>query len=62
MFDGLLALDLTRVPYSYWGQNSYGATHSGDTANYQKNLSYYCQVSQCQPPPSLYHLTRSAIG
>ncbi|KAM5543936.1 hypothetical protein V8D89_002553 [Ganoderma adspersum] len=27
----------------YWGQNSYGATHSGDTANYQKNLSYYCQ-------------------
>nr|VWO94999.1 Endochitinase 2 (EC (Chitinase 2) [Ganoderma boninense] len=27
----------------YWGQNSYGATHSGDTANYQKNLSHYCQ-------------------
>ncbi|PIL27020.1 hypothetical protein GSI_10159 [Ganoderma sinense ZZ0214-1] len=27
----------------YWGQNSYGATHSGDTANYQKNLSNYCQ-------------------
>ncbi|ETW87551.1 glycoside hydrolase family 18 protein [Heterobasidion irregulare TC 32-1] len=26
----------------YWGQNSYGATHS-DTANYQKNLAYYCQ-------------------
>ena len=27
---------------SYWGQDSYGATHS-DTANFQKNLSYYCQ-------------------
>ncbi|TFY83732.1 hypothetical protein EWM64_g277 [Hericium alpestre] len=26
----------------YWGQNSYGATHS-DVANYQKTLSYYCQ-------------------
>ena len=29
---------------SYWGQNSYGATHS-DVANYQKTLSFYCQVS-----------------
>ncbi|KAH8093174.1 glycoside hydrolase superfamily [Phellopilus nigrolimitatus] len=26
---------------SYWGQNSYGATHS-DVANFQKTLSYYC--------------------
>ncbi|KAI9061210.1 carbohydrate-binding module family 5 protein [Trametes sanguinea] len=26
----------------YWGQNSYGATHS-DTANFQKTLSTYCQ-------------------
>ncbi|KAI0649549.1 glycoside hydrolase [Trametes meyenii] len=26
----------------YWGQNSYGATHS-DTANFQKSLSTYCQ-------------------
>ncbi|CDO70254.1 hypothetical protein BN946_scf184942.g54 [Trametes cinnabarina] len=26
----------------YWGQNSYGATHS-DVANYQKTLSFYCQ-------------------
>lgn len=26
----------------YWGQNSYGATGS-NTADYQKNLSYYCQ-------------------
>ena len=29
------------VNNSYWGQNSYGATHS-DTANYQKRLSFYC--------------------
>ncbi|KAI1797099.1 glycoside hydrolase, partial [Ganoderma leucocontextum] len=27
---------------SYWGQNSYGATHS-DTANFQQTLSFYCQ-------------------
>lgn len=26
----------------YWGQNSYGATHSSDTANFQKTLAYYC--------------------
>ncbi|KAI0067746.1 glycoside hydrolase [Artomyces pyxidatus] len=26
----------------YWGQNSYGATHT-DTVNFQKTLSYYCQ-------------------
>ncbi|KAI1796943.1 glycoside hydrolase [Ganoderma leucocontextum] len=27
----------------YYGQNSYGATHASDTANWQKDLSYYCQ-------------------
>lgn len=27
----------------YWGQNSYGATHSSDTANWQQTLSTYCQ-------------------
>ncbi|KAF9448612.1 carbohydrate-binding module family 5 protein [Macrolepiota fuliginosa MF-IS2] len=27
----------------YWGQNSYGATHTSDTANWQKTLSAYCQ-------------------
>ncbi|KAF8320069.1 glycoside hydrolase [Clavulina sp. PMI_390] len=26
----------------YWGQNSYGAANSADTANYQQRLSYYC--------------------
>ncbi|KAJ7706770.1 glycoside hydrolase superfamily [Mycena rosella] len=28
---------------TYYGQNSYGATHSSDTANWQKNISTYCQ-------------------
>ncbi|KAF5383765.1 hypothetical protein D9615_003771 [Tricholomella constricta] len=27
----------------YYGQNSYGATHGSDTANWQKNLATYCQ-------------------
>ncbi|KAH9944983.1 glycoside hydrolase [Epithele typhae] len=31
-----------RYTSRYWGQNSYGATHS-DTANWQKTLSTYCQ-------------------
>ncbi|KAJ3744211.1 glycoside hydrolase [Lentinula detonsa] len=28
---------------AYWGQNSYGATHTSDTANWQTNLAHYCQ-------------------
>ncbi|RKP04889.1 glycoside hydrolase superfamily, partial [Thamnocephalis sphaerospora] len=28
----------------YWGQNSYGAAHGSDTANFEKRLSYYCQA------------------
>ncbi|EIW80350.1 glycoside hydrolase family 18 protein [Coniophora puteana RWD-64-598 SS2] len=27
----------------YWGQNSYGATHTSDTANWQQPIEYYCQ-------------------
>ncbi|KAJ6596411.1 glycoside hydrolase family 18 protein [Mycena vulgaris] len=27
----------------YWCQNSYGATHGSDTANWQKTISNYCQ-------------------
>lgn len=26
----------------YWGQNSYGATHESDPANWQKSLATYC--------------------
>ncbi|KAI0724269.1 class III chitinase [Cerioporus squamosus] len=41
---GVVAYDNSRYDnvVVYWGQNSYGATHS-DVANYQKTLSYYCQ-------------------
>ncbi|KAF9014997.1 class III chitinase [Cyathus striatus] len=28
--------------FRYWGQNSYGAAHGTDTANFQKTLSFYC--------------------
>ncbi|EIW57149.1 glycoside hydrolase [Trametes versicolor FP-101664 SS1] len=27
----------------YWGQNSYGATHLSDTANWQQQIGFYCQ-------------------
>ena len=30
------------LPDSYWGQNSYGATHPDDPANWQQRLSFYC--------------------
>ncbi|KAI9061208.1 carbohydrate-binding module family 5 protein [Trametes sanguinea] len=33
----------TYTSSSYWGQNSYGATHLSDTANWQKSIDYYCQ-------------------
>ncbi|KAI0267649.1 glycoside hydrolase superfamily [Gloeopeniophorella convolvens] len=43
----VLGFDNTRndnhTLYRYWGQNSYGATHTSDTANWQKTLSFYCQ-------------------
>ena len=41
------AFDVTRNDNLavYWGQNSYGATHGSDTANWQKNLASYCQDS-----------------
>ncbi|KAL5495977.1 CHT2_3 [Sanghuangporus vaninii] len=31
----------SRLTLRYWGQNSYGATHS-DVANFQKRLGFYC--------------------
>lgn len=31
-----------QVVCRYWGQNSYGATHSSDPANWQQRLSFYC--------------------
>ncbi|KAJ8084321.1 Chitinase 2 [Marasmius tenuissimus] len=35
----------------YWGQNSYGAVHGTDTANFQKPLSFYCQDSTIDAIP-----------
>ena len=32
----------SRPHSSYWGQNSYGATHPDDVANFQQRLSFYC--------------------
>lgn len=42
---GASAFDITRNDnaVAYWGQNSYGAANPSDTANYQQNLSFYCQ-------------------
>ncbi|EJD04291.1 class III chitinase [Fomitiporia mediterranea MF3/22] len=39
-----IAFDTTRFDNLavYWGQNSYGATHPDDPANWQKPLSFYC--------------------
>jgi chitinase len=34
---------LTEYDLLDWGQNSYGAVNSADTANWQQPLSYYCQ-------------------
>lgn len=41
----VVAFDNTRYDNVavYWGQNSYGAVHGTDTANFQKTLSFYCQ-------------------
>jgi len=30
--------------FSYWGQNSFGASNAGNTAGYQQSLAHYCQV------------------
>ncbi|KAI0762673.1 class III chitinase [Fomes fomentarius] len=42
---GVAAFDNSRYDNAvvYWGQNSYGAVHGDDVANYQKTLSFYCQ-------------------
>ncbi|GJJ13534.1 hypothetical protein Clacol_007788 [Clathrus columnatus] len=40
----IVAFDITRFDNLavYWGQNSYGATHT-DVANFQKPIDFYCQ-------------------
>ena len=49
--------------YSYWGQNSYGATHT-DQANWQQTLSHYCQVCRFPLPlattiPNAEHISNT---
>ncbi|KAF9786088.1 glycoside hydrolase superfamily [Thelephora terrestris] len=42
---GAHSFDITRYDNvgTYWGQNSQGANHPNDTADYQQTLSFYCQ-------------------
>jgi len=35
----------------YWGQNSYGATHTSDTGNWQQPIQFYCQDSTIDAIP-----------
>ncbi|KAI0275109.1 class III chitinase, partial [Gloeopeniophorella convolvens] len=46
----------------YWGQNSYGATHGTDTANFQKTLSYYCQDNAIDVIPIAFVNTFFSTG
>ncbi|KAI0322297.1 class III chitinase [Amylostereum chailletii] len=45
----------------YWGQNSYGATHT-DTANFQKPLSQYCQDDAIDVIPIAFVTTFFGTG
>ncbi|KAF8320070.1 glycoside hydrolase [Clavulina sp. PMI_390] len=46
----------------YWGQNSYGAANSGDTANYQQRLSYYCNDNSVDVIPIAFLNVFSSTG
>ncbi|KAJ3565154.1 hypothetical protein NP233_g7821 [Leucocoprinus birnbaumii] len=46
----------------YWGQNSYGATHPSDTANFQKTLSAYCQDNAIDAIPIAFMNVFFSIG
>jgi len=48
---------------AYWGQNSYGASHGGDSGNWQKTLSYYCNDDSINVfPISFVHVFFGAGG
>ncbi|KZW02028.1 glycoside hydrolase [Exidia glandulosa HHB12029] len=47
---------------AYWGQNSYGAAHSDDQANWQKNISYYCEDDSIDVFPVSFLLTYFGKG
>ncbi|KAF8320068.1 glycoside hydrolase [Clavulina sp. PMI_390] len=46
----------------YWGQNSYGAANSADTANYQQRLSYYCNDDSLDVIPIAFMDVFSSTG
>ncbi|KAF7773296.1 CAZyme family GH18 [Agaricus bisporus var. burnettii] len=61
---GVLAFDNSRNDNVavYWGQNSYGATHGSDTANWQKSLSTYCQDDAIDAIPVAFLNVFFSIG
>ncbi|KAF7773295.1 CAZyme family GH18 [Agaricus bisporus var. burnettii] len=61
---GVLAFDNSRNDNVavYWGQNSYGATHGSDTANWQKELSTYCQDDSIDAIPVAFLNVFFSIG
>ncbi|KAG6820424.1 hypothetical protein H0H93_000670 [Arthromyces matolae] len=46
----------------YWGQNSYGATHTSDTANWQQSISHYCQDATINAIPIAFLNVFSSTG
>ncbi|KAJ7352590.1 glycoside hydrolase [Mycena albidolilacea] len=46
----------------YWGQNSYGAQNAGDTANWQKTISTYCQDTVINAIPIAFIDVFSSTG
>ncbi|KAF8311069.1 class III chitinase [Clavulina sp. PMI_390] len=46
----------------YWGQNSYGAVYTTDTANWQQRLSYYCQDNSLDVIPIAFVPTFQSTG
>ncbi|KAH9847234.1 glycoside hydrolase superfamily [Lenzites betulinus] len=46
----------------YWGQNSYGATHTNDVANWQHSIGYYCQDDGIDALPIAFLNVFSSTG
>ncbi|KAG1724704.1 glycoside hydrolase family 18 protein [Suillus paluster] len=46
----------------YWGQNSYGASNSDDTAHWQQRLSYYCKDNVIDTFPIAFLVDSYAEG
>ncbi|KAI0819279.1 glycoside hydrolase superfamily [Trametes gibbosa] len=46
----------------YWGQNSYGAAHLNDAANWQHNIGYYCQDDSIDALPIAFLNVFSSTG